>query len=94
MSCRTIKTSDLPKKRGRPINPNKIPKTKEEINAHAKEYNQTRYVNIRKIIYLVRNYNIPDELKNLPQHTPEEIKTKLLSMREYVNNLKNNLLIN
>ena len=79
---------------GRPIT-----KTPEELKQNArrleKEYNKRRGNLIVKVSYLIEKYEtIPEELKNLPQSTQEELQTKYLKLYDYSTEIKKNKIIN
>jgi hypothetical protein len=79
---------------GRPIT-----KSPEELKQNArrleKEYNLRRGHLIVKINYIIEKYeNIPEELKNFPQKTQEELKHKYLKLYEYDTEIKKNKFLN
>jgi hypothetical protein len=79
---------ELKRKVGRPVNPNKQVRTRDDINAYYKEYNQKKYNIYRKIMYLNNTYSIPENIKTLPQSTPEDATNKLTLMIKFVSTVK------
>ena len=74
-------------------------KTDEELKKNArrleKEYNLRRGNVIVKINYYIEKYQtIPEELKNLPIKTQEELNFKYLKLYDYVTEIKKNKIIN
>lgn len=55
---------------------------------YAKTYYDKKFKFIRQLMELNDKYNIPEDIKNLPQDTAENAEKKVQICKEYIQNLK------